>query len=60
MKHNLIDYAYPAMMAEEALKRVHNATLNRDWDSAKEQTLLALQWVTEVHSALLVMEQREA
>lgn len=38
----LVDYAYPCMMAEQALKKLHHAMLERDFDTAMEQALVAI------------------
>lgn len=38
----VIDYAYPMMMAEKALKGAHNHLLNKDFDEALEQLLIAI------------------
>jgi hypothetical protein len=38
----IVDYAYPCMMAEKALRDAHNAVLERDLDEAIEQTIEAL------------------
>lgn len=38
----LIDYAYPMMMTEKALKEAHNHMLNRNFDGAIEQLLVAI------------------
>lgn len=46
---NLIDYAHPAMMAENALKEMHWAMLEQDYDKALEQALVAL---TEVRMTI--------
>lgn len=39
---NVIDYAYPCMMAEKALKELHQAMLNNDYDAALEHALTAM------------------
>jgi len=39
---NVVDYAYPCMMAEKALKELHNAMLNNDYDAALEHALTAM------------------
>jgi len=44
----VIDYAYPCMMAEKALKELHQAMLNNDYDAALEHALTAMQWPEEV------------
>jgi hypothetical protein len=38
----LVDYAYPAMMAERSLKDMHNAMLNRKFSEAYSHAQLAL------------------
>lgn len=38
----VIDYAYPMMMAEKALKEAHNHLLDKEYDKAIEQMLTAL------------------
>jgi len=42
MNNSLVDYAYPCMMAEKALKELHNAMLERDYDTALERALEAM------------------
>lgn len=39
---NLIDYAYPCMMAEKALKDLHEAMLMKQYDAAIEHAMKAL------------------
>lgn len=55
----VIDYAYPAMMAEKALKTLHEAALEKDWYAAREQALMTIKWVTEAHAALLMMQKED-
>lgn len=38
----IVDYAYPCMMAEKALKDAHDAVLEKDLDRAMEKTMEAL------------------
>jgi hypothetical protein len=38
----IVDYAYPAMMAEKALKEMHWAMLDNDYDKALEFALAAI------------------
>tara|TARA_R110000824_G_scaffold125257_1_gene284253 strand:+ start:645 stop:842 length:198 start_codon:yes stop_codon:yes gene_type:complete len=38
----MLDYAYPCMMAEKALKNAHESMLNRDFDAAMESALIAV------------------
>jgi hypothetical protein len=39
---NMIDYAFPTMMAEKALKDLHYAMLNNNYDKALEAAAEAL------------------
>lgn len=38
----VVDYAYPCMMAEKALKELHQAMLQGDTDAALEHALTAM------------------
>lgn len=38
----VIDYAYPMMMAEKKMKQAHHAALERDYTSAMELTMQAM------------------
>jgi hypothetical protein len=38
----MIDYAHPTMMAEKALKELHNAMLRREFEAAIEHGMTAL------------------
>jgi len=38
----IVDYAMPCMMAEKALKKLHEAMLERDYDKAIEHAKTAL------------------
>jgi len=38
----MVDYAYPCMMAEKALKKAHDAVLDSDLDAAIEAALVAM------------------
>jgi hypothetical protein len=38
----MIDYAYPCMMAEKALKKAHDAVLDNDLDAAIAEALVAM------------------
>jgi len=39
---DIVDYAYPCMMAEKALKDLHAAMLRNDYDEALEHALTAM------------------
>jgi hypothetical protein len=55
----VIDYAYPALMAEKALKALHDAVLEKNYIEAREQALMTIKWATEAHAALKVMEKED-
>ena len=38
----IVDYAYPCMMAEKGLRKVHDAMLCKDFDTAIEAAIQAL------------------
>jgi hypothetical protein len=42
MNTEIIDYAYPCMMAEKALRDAHNSILKRDYDAALESAMKAV------------------
>jgi hypothetical protein len=55
----VVDYAYPTMKAEKALKALHDAALEKDWNEALQQALVTIKWATEAHAALKVMQQND-
>ena len=54
----VVDYAYPTMKAEKALKALHDAVLENNFCEAREQALQAIRWATEAHAALKIMEEK--
>jgi len=42
MNTEIIDYAYPCMMAEKALKDAHNSILEKNYDEALESAIQAM------------------
>ena len=56
----MIDYAYPTMMAERALKRLHEAMLKNDFEAAKEAALLCVSEAKIAYHSISVMEERDA
>lgn len=54
-----VDYAHPAIMAEKALRAMHDAALERDWYEARDQALMTIKWAAEAHAALLVMQEKD-
>ena len=55
----VVDYAYPTLKAEKALRALHDAALAKNWAEAREQALQTIRWATEAHTALTVMEQKD-
>ena len=56
----MIDYAYPTMMAEKALKDLHDAMLERRYDDAKAAALTCITEVKLARLAIEIMEERDA
>ena len=54
----MIDYAYPCMMAEKALKELHDAMLHRDFARAREAALLAMAETKLTLNAINEMESK--
>ena len=55
----VVDYAYPAMMAERALKRVHDAALDNDFDLAMDEAVNAMAQMRKLHTALCEMQDKQ-
>lgn len=57
----IIDYAHPCMMAENAMKQLHNAALDKDYSAA---ILFGITAITEMRLAVqnlkLMREQEDA
>jgi len=60
MTEQMIDYAYPTMMAERALKDLHDAMLQRRYDDAKEAALMCIAEAKLAWHAIELMEKRDA
>jgi hypothetical protein len=61
MTASIIDYAYPCMLAENALKDLHLATIHGDYDAAIEHGIEALVEVKlTLQNIRLMKEQRDA
>ena len=56
----MIDYSYPCMMAERALKDLHNAAIEGRLEEAKEHALVALAEVRLTYQALVAMSEHQA
>ena len=54
----VVDYAYPAIMAERALKRVHDAALDKDFDLAMDEAVNAMAQMRKLHNALWFMQNK--
>lgn len=52
----IIDYAYPTMMAEKALKEVHQAMLEKNPELALKKALEGIQLCTDVYVSIRLME----
>lgn len=53
----MIDYSYPCMMAEKALRDLHNAALENNLEAAKEAALEAVVQARATYTALEHMRQ---
>ena len=53
----MIDYAYPCMMAEKALKKAHDAVLDNDLDAAIIEALVAMSEAKLMLNALRHMKE---
>lgn len=55
----IIDYAYPCMMAEKALKEVHQAMLSQDYDAAIEAAHRVLVEAKMTLNSIVLMKEKE-
>lgn len=55
----VIDYALPCMMAENALKKAHNAMLDKNYDEAMGETLTAIAESRLMYNAIRYMKEQE-
>jgi len=55
----IVDYAYPCMMAERALKDAHDSMLDREYDKAIEHTLEAMAEVKLMLNAIKEMKENQ-
>mgnify|MGYP006302376209 CR=1 FL=1 len=56
----MIDYAYPTMMAEKALKDLHNAMLDKQYEKAIEAGMEAIVACRTAISSIRHMQERAA
>lgn len=52
MSEDIIDYAYPCMMAEKAMKDLHNSMLHENFDEAAEHALTAMANIKLTYNAI--------
>jgi hypothetical protein len=55
----IVDYAYPTMMAEVALRELHKSMLMKDYAKAKEHALECLAEVRLAYQSIVVMEEKD-
>ena len=53
IEDTVVDYAYPCMMAETALKAMHDAALHNKYDEAIEAAIMA---ITELRVAVVSLK----
>lgn len=58
MQPELIDYAHPCLMAEKALKELHEAMLRHDYTAAMKAGLTAMVEVRMTMNAINDMKER--
>lgn len=55
----MIDYAYPMMMTEKAIKEAHNRMLENDHDQAIEQMLMVMTEAKMTLNAIRHMKEQQ-
>ena len=55
----IVDYAYPCMMAEKALRYAHEAVLKNNFDAAIEQTTQAIVEARLMLRSLQTMKEKQ-
>jgi len=55
----IIDYAYPCMMAENALKKAHDGMLEQDYDTAVNEAFIAIAEIKLMISTIKDMKERQ-
>jgi hypothetical protein len=53
----IVDYAYPCMMAEKAVKNIHDAALHNKLDEAIESATIAITELRLALAALKIMKE---
>jgi hypothetical protein len=54
----VIDYSYPCMMAERALRDLHAAMLCNDHEEAMEHALTAMTEVKMAYNSIVLMKEK--
>jgi hypothetical protein len=57
--NEIIDYAYPCMMTERAMKQLHDAMLDKRYDDAIMLGLLAVRQATRTVDAIIETKKME-
>jgi hypothetical protein len=57
--NEIVDYAYPCMMAENALKKAHDAMLEQDYDTAIDEAFVAIAETKLMINAIKDMKERQ-
>ena len=57
IEDTVVDYAYPCMMAENALKTVHHAALHNRYDEAIEAATMAITELRVAIASLKIMKE---
>ena len=52
------DYAHPTIKAEQCLKALHDAVLDKDLDKAQDKAKEAIKWIWEIQEALWQMKEQ--
>jgi len=55
----LVDYAMPCMLVEKAMKLLHNAMLNRDYDTALQCAKVAIVESKMTYNAILHEKEQD-
>lgn len=56
----IVDYAYPCMMAEKALRDLHEAMLENNYDKALEHALVAVAETRLTYQSIKEMKEKES
>ena len=56
----IVDYAYPCMMAEKALRKVHDAILENKYEQALELALVAIAETRLMYQSIRHMKEKQS